>query len=100
MVTFSEYGTERIPIGEARAMLNQLPEKLGATGDAIALTRYNKPVLAVMSWDLFESIVETLEIMGDPDMMDALRRGIQDIQQGNLVSLEEVKAQLDTQSTL
>ena len=32
-----------------------------------------EPVLAVMPWDLFESIVETLEIMGDMDMMDALR---------------------------
>ena len=89
---FNDYETERIPIGEARAMLNQLPEKLEAENGAIALTRYSEPVLAVMSWDLFESIVETLEIMGDPDMMAALRRGIQDIQEGNLVSMEEVKA--------
>ena len=96
MITFSEYETERIPIGEARAMLTQLPEKLKAENGTIALTRYNKPVLAVMSWDLFEAIVETLEIMGDPEMMAALRRGIQDIQEGNLVSLEEVKAQLNT----
>ena len=95
MNAFTEYETERIPIGEARAMLNQLPEKLEAENGAIALTRYRKPVLAVMSWDLFESIVETLEIMGDPDMMAALRRGIQDVQEGNLVSFEEVKAQLD-----
>ena len=95
MNAFNDYETERIPIGEARAMLNQLPEKLGAENGAIALTRYSKPVLAVMSWDLFESIVETLEIMGDPDMMAALRRGIQDVQEGNLVSFEEVKARLD-----
>ena len=95
MNSFTEYGTERIPIGEARAMLNQFPEKLEAENGAIALTRYSKPVLAVMSWDLFESIVETLEIMGDPDMMAALRRGIQDVQEGNLVSFEEVKARLD-----
>ena len=94
MVTFSEYETEQIPIGEARAMLTQLPERLTAENGAIALTRYNKPVLAVMSWDLFESIVETLEIMGDPEMMDALRRGIQDVQEGNLVHFEEVKAKL------
>ncbi len=39
----------------------------------------------MMPWDLFESIVETTEIMGDMDMMDALRRGIEDIQAGNLV---------------
>ena len=95
MVTFSEYETEQIPIGEARAMLTQLPERLKSENGAIALTRYSKPVLAVMSWDLFESIVETLEIMGDPEMMAALRRGIRDVQKGNLVAFEEVKAELD-----
>jgi hypothetical protein len=53
-----------------------------------------EPVLAVMPWDLFESIVETLEIMGDMDMMDALRRGIEDVQAGNLIPIEQVKAEL------
>ena len=95
MNSFIQYETERIPIGEARAILTQLPEKLDATGNAIALTRYSKPVLAVMSWDLFESIVETLEIMGDPDMMAALRRGIQNVQEGNLVPFDEAKVELD-----
>ena len=95
MSNLLEHETERIPIGEARAILTQLPERLEAENSAIALTRYSKPVLAVMSWDLFESIVETLEIMGDPDMMAALRRGIKDVQEGNLVPFEEVKAGLD-----
>ena len=53
-----------------------------------------EPVLAVMAWDFFESLVETLEIMGDADMMDALRRGIGDVQAGNLVPIEQVKAEL------
>ena len=48
----------------------------------------------MMLWDLFESIVETLEIMGDMDMMAALRRGIEDVQAGNLVPIEQVKADL------
>ena len=47
-----------------------------------------------MPWDLFESIVETLEAMGDMDMMDALRRGIEDVQAGNLIPIEQVKAEL------
>jgi len=28
----------------------------------------SRPVLAVMPWELYESLVETLEILGDPDM--------------------------------
>ncbi len=48
----------------------------------------------VMPRELFQSIVETMEIMDDAEMMEALRRGIRDVQEGNLVSLDEVKAEL------
>ena len=94
MTTYTEYGTENIPIVQARAMLSQLPERLIAENRAVALTRHGKPVLAVMPWDLFESIMETMEIMGDADMMDALRQGIEDVREGNLIPLEQVKAEL------
>ena len=94
MTTYSEYGTENIPIVQARAMLSQLPERLSAENRAVALTRHGKPVLAVMPWELFESIMETMEIMGDADMMDALRQGIEDVREGNLIPLEQVKAEL------
>ncbi len=94
MTTYSEYGTENIPIVQARAMLSQLPERLSTENRAVALTRHGKPVLAVMPWELFESIMETMEIMGDADMMAALRQGIEDVREGNLIPLEQVKAEL------
>ena len=94
MTTYTEYGTENIPIVQARAMLSQLPERLSAENRAVALTRHGKPVLAVMPWDLFESIMATMEIMGDVDMMAALRQGIEDVREGNLIPLEQVKAEL------
>ena len=94
MTTYTEYGTENIPIVQARAMLTQLPERLSAENRAVALTRHGKPVLAVMPWELFESIMETMEIMGDADMMAALRESIEDVREGNLIPLEQVKAEL------
>ena len=94
MTTYTEYGTENIPIVQARAMLTQLPERLSVENRAVALTRHGKPVLAVMPWELFESIMETMEIMGDVDMMAALRESIEDVREGNLIPLEQVKAEL------
>lgn len=47
-----------------------------------------------MPWELFQSVIETLEIIGDAGMMDALRRGIRDLQEGNLVSLNAVEDEL------
>ncbi len=94
MTSVWETDTERMPIVKARAMLTQLPELLSAENRAVALTRRGKPVLALMPWELFESIVETMEIMGDAEMMETLRRSIRDVQEGNLVSIDEVKAEL------
>ena len=94
MITHQEHETEQISIVKARSMLTQLSERLAEQNRAVALTRYGKPVLAVMPWELFESIIETMEIMGDPDMMAALRRGIRDVQEGKLTSLDQARSEL------
>ena len=91
---YSEYGMEEIPIAKAGEMLSRLPELLSAESRAVALTRHGKPVMAMMSWDLFESITETMDIMGDPDLMTALRQGIEDARAGRFISLDQVKNEL------
>lgn len=82
-----------IPIIQARKRLTSLPEefeKEPQTG-AVAVTRRGKPVLAVMSWDLYEAISETLEIMGDQELMNALAKSVKDIESGKTLSSAEVE---------
>lgn len=83
-----------ISISEARNQITSLPETLLEEPGAVAITRRGKPVLAVMPWELYESIVETLEIMGDEVQMEALRSGIKDLRDGNTLSTDEVKKEL------
>ena len=83
-----------IPITEARHELTSLPERLAAKPGAVAVTRRGKPVLAIMPWELYESIVETLEIMGDKDLMAAVRQGIKEIEEGKTIPWEQVKKYL------
>ena len=52
-----------ISITEARQEITALPERLAKEPGAVAVTRRGKPVLAIMPWDLYESIIETLEIL-------------------------------------
>jgi antitoxin YefM len=79
-----------IPITEARHEITSLPERLAKEPGAVAVTRRGKPVLAIMPWDLYESIVETLEILGDQDLMSALRQGIKDVEEGRTYSMDEI----------
>ena len=73
--------TRDIAITASRHQLTSLPERLAEEEGAVAITRRGKPVLAIMPWELYESIVETLEIMGDHDLMAALRQGIKEIEE-------------------
>ena len=83
-----------IPITEARHELTSLPERLAAAPGAVAVTRRGKPVLAIMSWELYESIVETLEILGDEDLIATLRQGIKELEEGKGIPWEEAKRAL------
>jgi antitoxin YefM len=81
---------------EARRRLTTLPEVFEKHPEigAVKVTRRGKPVLAVMSWDLYESITETLDIMSDPEMMAAFRQGVKDMAEGKVMPLEEFKREL------
>lgn len=71
-------------IAEARRVLNKLPERFAEDPDtsAVAVTRRGRPVLAVLSWDHYEALVETLEVLGDEAQTSALRQAIAECDAG------------------
>ena len=83
-----------IPITKARDILTRLPEYLSERNIAVALTRRGKPVLALMPWDLYEVIQETLEVMEDEELMVALRQSLKDVAEGKVTPWEDVKMEL------
>jgi hypothetical protein len=44
---------------------------------------------------LYESLVETLDILGDEELMVALRQGIEEAEAGQGIPWEQAKQQLD-----
>ena len=84
---------------EFRGRVTRLPEDLTSEGwTSLAVTRRGKPVLAVIPWELYESIIETMEILGDEEMMAALRQGVEDIKAGRTYSMDEMWAELERES--
>lgn len=85
----------QLTISQARKGFLDLPEKLAREPErAICVTRHGRPELAIMPWELYESIIETLEVFSDPHLVAALRQSIEDIDHGRLLSHEEVGARL------
>lgn len=81
-------------ITEARKALNTLPEELTRTRETVAVTRRGKPVLAILDWELFEGLLETMEILADPELMAQIREAEKDVREGRTIPWEDVKAEL------
>ena len=87
--------SETLSVSEARRDLLRLPEMLEKKDlSALAVTRRGEPVLAIMPWALFESITETLEILGDEKLMAALRKSIEAIKAGRTYTSEQARQKL------
>ena len=88
------------PMIEATKKLTSLPEELETEGNdrIIAITGRGKPVLAIMSWEFFEDSYETIDIMGDEEMMKALRQSVKEAHTGKTIPWESAKKGLQAQS--
>jgi prevent-host-death family protein len=85
-----------LTITEARSQLLELAERLNRppATDAVTVTKRGKPVLALLPHEFYESLVETLEILGDEGLMSALRQSLKEVRAGKSVPWAKVKQDL------
>jgi PHD/YefM family antitoxin component YafN of YafNO toxin-antitoxin module len=50
--------------------------------------------MAIMPWQLYEAITETLEILGDAEQTALLRQSIEDLAAGRTRAWDDIKAEL------
>jgi antitoxin YefM len=83
-----------LSISEARNKLTHMADTLGARHETVEVTNRGKPVLAILPWDLYESMMETMEILADKEMMDQVRLGIKQYKAGKGLTVEQAKKRL------
>jgi PHD/YefM family antitoxin component YafN of YafNO toxin-antitoxin module len=88
--------TRELTTVNARRELTKLPEQLGASPATVAVTRRGKPVLAIITWEDYLSILETLEILSDNDAVEQLRRSIKEVTEGKQIPWTKAKTRLGT----
>lgn len=82
-----------LTITEARKRMLELPEQLG--DDSLIITKHGKPIMAAMSFEQFENLMETLEIISDGEFAEQLRASLAQADRGESISLDEVEARLE-----
>jgi prevent-host-death family protein len=65
-----------------------------AEREVVQITQHNKPAVAVISWELYESLMETLEILSDPETLYSVQRGEQNYRVGQVSDWEQVKKRI------
>jgi prevent-host-death family protein len=90
-----------LSISEAQRELTRLPEQFEEESEAVTVTRYGKPVMTILPYDTYKSLLEalealqeTLEIMHDEELMAAFREGVKALQNGEIVDWEDAKREL------
>ena len=84
-----------IALMKAREKLTGLSRELQKNpGTVVRITNRGKPAMTLMSAELYDTLVETLDVVSDRATLDALRSSLRDIQTGKVHSLDEVAARL------
>ena len=78
-----------IPITQAKAKLLDMVRQIHDTNDTIAITKNGVPKAVLLSMEKFEGILETIDILADPETMRQLRGSAKDIKEGRLIDIDE-----------
>ena len=83
-----------LPITEARAKLTQIANDLVDSQGTVTVTNRGKPMMTLIGYEMYESIMESLEIMSDPELMARLRQSLREARHGDVIGLDEVERAL------
>jgi len=78
-----------LPVTEARQTLPLLVSRMRRLLDRTIITRNGKPEAVLMSFEEYESWVETLELLSQPETVRGIREGLADLKAGRRVSFEK-----------
>ena len=78
-------------VTEIRQGLTAIHQRIRKNPKSVVQVTYRgKSSVVVMSAALYDTIVETLEVMSDPEAVEALRGSLADIEAGRVHSQDEV----------
>jgi len=83
-----------LSLADARAILSKLIESAVTTHERFETTRNGARVAVLLSADDYDSLLETIDILSRPDEVAALVRGLADLDEGQVSSVDEVRAAL------
>lgn len=76
--------SEIVPLSRAKSSFSELIRRVREEHEAFAITHRGKVEGVLLSIDEYESLIETLEILSDRDLIARIDRGLKDEKAGRL----------------
>ncbi len=86
-----------MPLNEAKNSLSAVVEEVSSTHQPVTITRHGRPAATLIATEDLEILTETLAWLSDPEHAAEMAESAEDIRQGRMLSLDEVRAQLASQ---
>jgi prevent-host-death family protein len=83
-----------IALSEVKARLSEIMKEVSETRDVITITKAGSPAGVLLSADEYESLIETLEVLSDPELTAALKQAEKEAGKGKFLSHEEIWSEL------
>lgn len=84
-----------ITLSDAKTHLPRILAEVAEIGERVIITRSGRPAGVLLSIDEYDGLIETLEILADPELSEAVRRGLADASRNDLVTHEELWGELE-----
>lgn len=75
-------------------LANEIQEK---PSTVVEIVKHGKPVMALMSSELYQALIETLDILSEEGTLPQLRKALLEIGKGRGVAWKTVKRRLGTE---
>ncbi len=83
-----------LPLAEVRANLSKLVDEAVRTHERIEVTRQGRRAAVILSADDYDSIMETLAILSDQDLMRDVSVAEAEVDRGEVFTLDEVTEEM------
>jgi antitoxin YefM len=83
-----------VPLSEAKARLSEIADEVGRTHERVHITRNGREYVVLLAAEDLESIEATLELLADPAAQERVRRAEAEVERGDVVDEQEVRALL------
>lgn len=81
-----------LAVADARANFSKIVDLASTTHERFEVTRNGRRVAVLLGAEDYDGLMETIEILSDPELMAGIREGQQDQAEGRMYDSEQMRA--------